>query len=574
MLDKATAPAIHSDPATTDQPLSAVSDTPAVDLPDQPAADLVIREHDDRFRAAIEAVQGILWTNNAAGEMTGEQRGWASLTGQSYDEYQGYGWAKAVHPDDAQPTIEAWQVAVQERKPFIFEHRVRVKAGHWALFSIRAVPVLNDDGSIREWVGVHTNITERRQADLALQVSQAKLQAIVSTAPVAIGLFIGRDLIIELPNQTFIDVIGRGPDIAGKPLGEVMPELAHQPFLQILDEVYTSGQLFQAFESRLQITRDGGVIDRYYNITFTPLFNEAGAVYAILDVSVDVTEQVVARQALEVSEQRYRTLSEHLEQEVAERTRELQASIQDLERSNQSLQQFAYIASHDLQEPLRKIQSFSDMLRERYGNSLGDGIEYIDRMQQSAGRMSALIKDLLAYARISTRQEAASPVSLNQVVQTTLLDLELVIDETQALITLAPLPTIQGDASQLGQLFQNLLSNALKFRRKDALGHYIPPQIQLTAQRIPASDLPTTVKPVRQTPTYHRISVSDNGIGFDQRHTDRIFQVFQRLHNRTEFTGTGIGLAICQKVVTNHGGGITAFSQPGQGATFYIYFPE
>lgn len=545
-----------------------------VTTPDGPSSFSTPQAHDDRFRAAIEAVQGILWTNNAVGEMTGEQPGWAALTGQPYADYQGYGWSKAVHPDDAQPTIDAWQEAVQERKPFVFEHRVRVKTGQWALFAIRAVPVLNHDGSIREWVGVHTDITERRQAEQALQVSQAKLQAIVSTAPVAIGLFIGRELIIELPNQTFIDVIGRGPDIAGKPLREVMPELVHQPFLHVLDDVYTSGRQFQAFESLLQIDRDGVLIDRYYNVTFTPLFNEAGVVYAILDVSVDVTDQVMARQALEASEQRYRTLSEHLEQEVIARTQELQTSIQDLERSNESLQQFAYVASHDLQEPLRKIQSFSDMLRDRYGASLGDGIEYINRMQQSAGRMSTLIKDLLAYARISTRQETANPVSLDEVVQAILLDLDLVIEEVQAVVTSSGLPTIQGDRSQLEQLFQNLLSNALKFRRKDGSGQFIPPRVQLTAQRISAADLPVAVKPVRQAAAYHRVNVVDNGIGFDQRYTDRIFQVFQRLHNRTEYTGTGIGLAICQKVITNHGGAITALSEPGQGATFTVYFPE
>lgn len=530
--------------------------------------------HDDRFRAAIEAVQGILWTNSAAGEMTGEQLGWAALTGQSHEDYQGYGWANAVHPDDAQPTVEAWQAAVRERKPFIFEHRVRVINGQWALFSIRAVPVLNNDGSIREWVGVHTNITERRQADLALQVSQAKLQAIVSTAPVAISLFIGRELLIELPNQTFIDLVGQGPGIAGKPLREVMPEPEHRPFLQLLDDVYASGQLFQAFESRMPLIQHGVVTDRYYNITLTPLLNEAGAVYAILDVSVDVTEQVTARLALEASERRYRVLSEHLEQEVIERTRELQTSIQDLERSNQNLEQFAYVASHDLQEPLRKIQSFSDMLKARYGDSLGDGIDYVDRMQQSAGRMSALIRDLLAYARISTRQEVASSVSLNEVIQAVLLDLELVIGETGAIVTLPTLPVIQGDASQLGQLFQNLLSNALKFRRKDHSGHFVQPHVQLTTQRLSAAELPTSIKPVRQAPAYHQICVQDNGIGFDQRYADRIFQVFQRLHNKTEFTGTGIGLAICQKVITNHGGAITAFGQPGQGATFQLYFPE
>lgn len=426
--------------AAISRPLASPVDQSAI----EPDLSRALQESEDRFRAAISAIQGVLWTNNATGEMTGNQPGWAALTGQTYEEYQGYGWSSVVHPDDAQPTIDAWSVALQTQTPFVFEHRVRVRSGRWELFAIRAVPVLNDDGTIREWVGVHTNITESRAAE----------------------------------------------------------------------------------------------------------------------------------RALEASEQRYRSLSEHLDQQVGERTQELRMLIEDLERSNQNLQQFAYVASHDLQEPLRKIQSFADILRTRYSAPLNDGSQYLDRIQLSAGRMSTLIRDLLAYARISTRQEVKTTVPLGQVVQQALIDLELVISEAKAVIDIGPLPTVQGDPTQLGQLFQNLLSNALKFRRKDALGEAVRPHIRVSAQRIGMADLPDSVQPARPAAAYEQIEVTDNGIGFDQRYADRIFQVFQRLHGKNDFTGTGIGLAICQKVTANHGGAITAISQPGEGATFRIYLPQ
>ncbi|MCF2502044.1 ATP-binding protein [Dyadobacter sp. CY107] len=246
----------------------------------------------------------------------------------------------------------------------------------------------------------------------------------------------------------------------------------------------------------------------------------------------------------------------------------LQQTISDLESSNNNLQQFGYVASHDLQEPLRKIQVFGAALAKRYGEQLGDGINYVNRMQLAASRMSLLIDDLLAFATISTRQDSNVPVEIEAVVQTVLSDLDLAIQETGATIVTGPLPRICGDKTQLGQVFQNLIGNALKFRVAG-----IAPVIRIMSVCLPASELPASIKPVRQSLEYYRIDVSDNGIGFDQKNADRIFHVFQRLHGKSEFSGTGIGLSICQKVVASHGGAILASSMPGQGATFSLFFP-
>ncbi len=294
--------------------------------------------------------------------------------------------------------------------------------------------------------------------------------------------------------------------------------------------------------------------ERVLHIQGRVFVNEQGKPYKLSGTAQDVTEQ--------------RRVRQELERQVQERTRQLQESVQDLSRSNQNLQQFAYVASHDLQEPLRKIQQFGDLLRNQYADQLGEGIDYLQRMQVAASRMSVLIKDLLAFSRISTQQENTAPVNLTEVIETVLYDLEIAIGETGAQLTVEPLPTVQGDASQLGQLFQNLLSNALKFRRSGTV-----PVIHISPRRVATTHLPDTVKPTRAAATYQRIDVSDNGIGFEQKYASRIFQVFQRLHGKDQFAGTGIGLAICEKVAANHGGAITATSQPGQGTTFSVYLP-
>jgi PAS domain S-box-containing protein len=290
-----------------------------------------------------------------------------------------------------------------------------------------------------------------------------------------------------------------------------------------------------------------------------------------------------ARLAVEESEARYRTLSADLEHLVQERTHELEAANEEyaaineeltesnqlLNRSNDDLQKFAYVASHDLQEPLRKIQQFGDLLRTNYTGTSEEEQFFLERMQSAANRMSTLIRDLLDYSRVSTQRDRNSPTSLQEIVDRALMTLELVIIETKAEVMVEALPTIQGDALQLDQLFQNLLSNALKYRQPD-----IPPRIQILSQLVPATELPTSIHPARSSNAYYRIDVVDNGVGFDEKYLDRIFQVFQRLYGKKEYMGTGIGLAICEKVVANHGGAITANSQPGQGATFHVYLPQ
>lgn len=247
----------------------------------------------------------------------------------------------------------------------------------------------------------------------------------------------------------------------------------------------------------------------------------------------------------------------------------LEALNLDLRRSNENLQQFAYVASHDLQEPLRKIEAFGNILKDQYAGKLSEtGVDLLTRMQGASTRMATLIKDLLSYSRLTSDQQAQSSVALDQVLDWVMSNLDVAITESGATINRTPLPVVNGDESQLRQLFQNLLSNAIKFRRSDQ-----SPFINITADQVPADELPAVGRPTRPAALYYRIQVSDNGIGFDEQYRSRIFQVFQRLHSRSQYAGTGIGLAIVQKVVDNHNGMISATSEPGEGATFSVYLP-
>lgn len=249
--------------------------------------------------------------------------------------------------------------------------------------------------------------------------------------------------------------------------------------------------------------------------------------------------------------------------------RELERQVKDLNKSNAELEQFAYVASHDLQEPLRKIISFGERLERRYAEKLGDeGRFFVERMTNAAQRMHVLIDDLLAYSRVSRHDESFQKLRLNNIVSQILNDLELRIQQKKAVVVVEKLPNITAQPTQIYQLFQNLLTNALKFTRPD-----VTPQITIKSRLATPDELQEVLGSATALP-YHRISVSDNGIGFDNEYAEQIFVLFQRLHGRAEYEGTGLGLAICRKIVERHHGHIAARGQLGAGAEFVVYLPE
>jgi PAS domain S-box-containing protein len=283
-------------------------------------------------------------------------------------------------------------------------------------------------------------------------------------------------------------------------------------------------------------------------------FDQDGEAFLIAGTLQDVTD--------------HKNAEKDLEEQVLRRTEELNKANASLSRSNQELEQFAFIASHDLQEPLRKIRIFSGLLEEKNKSDLDEsGLKYLSKIKASAGRMDRLIRDLLEFSRVNVKNELRTPVDLNEILHRVEEDFDLVVREKKAIIHAQQLPVIQAIPLQMNQLFYNLLGNALKFSRPG-----VPPLIQITARRLSSRE---TMKFTELDPAqlYWAFEIADNGIGFDPAMADKIFTIFQRLNARDKYEGTGIGLALCRKIVLAHEGLIYATSEKSAGAVFHILLP-
>ncbi|GAB2515558.1 PAS domain-containing sensor histidine kinase [Spirosoma aerophilum] len=391
-------------------------------------------------------------------------------------------------------------------------------------------------------------LVQKAQADLMETVLDAQPSGIVLFQPVRAQKPDGQsgqiiDFTYVLVNETQVKVTGLpAHELIGRQHRKLFPSEQGQEFFNWMVEVAETGQ---TKEWLLPYFSDG--INGWFQSSLIRHGDQV--LFTFLDVSGLKRQQ----QALEI------------------------ANI-ELKRSNDNLSQFASIASHDLQEPLRKIQAFGSLLVLNHADILNEEAQdMITRMTKAAERMSLLVRDLLDYSYVSTQRAPFTPVSMGDLMQEVLDDLALAVLESGAVVEWSDLPVVSGDKEQLWQLFQNLFSNAIKFHRPT-----VSPRVTVTSRKLNARDLPPAVADtiklmaptdIRPNLQFHEINVADNGIGFDLKYLDQIFQIFQRLHGRTTYTGTGIGLAICRKVVENHSGALTATSQIGSGSTFQVYLP-
>ncbi len=491
---------------------------------------------EDRYQTLVLAIAQIIWTSDPQGQMIGEQPSWAAYTGQTPEQYQGRAWLDAVHPDDRVYSQAVWQRAVAARAPCEYEHRLRRHDGEYRYFSVRRVPVFADDRSIREWAGINTDITQRKLTEQSLRDGVRQFRELADAMPQIVwgarpdGLF-------DYYNRRWYDFTGR-PDGSGGDASwaDVVHPDDQADSLERWRSAVESGDAYE-IEYRLK-RRDGEY--RWYLTRAVPVRDQSNAITRWLGTCTDIDE-------------RRRTEDQ------------LHGYATQLVQSNRELEDFAAIASHDLQEPLRKIRSFVGYLRDEQAANLNvEGRDYLNRIQNAATRMAALVSDLLEFSRISSKGRAFVPVDLNEVARDVVVDLEARLAETHGRVEISELPTVASDSIQMRQLLQNLIGNALKFHRTD-----VAPIVRVSAEILDTVGANGRIQPAASC----RISVADNGIGFDEKYLDRVFTIFQRLHGRGVYEGTGIGLAICRKIVERHGGSITARSHVGEGTTFVVTLP-
>lgn len=402
-------------------------------------------------------------------------------------------------------------------------------------FNVLANP--HSDGIILTFLDItatkEAQLAQNRQADQVQQILDHALTAIAHYEAIRdeAGKII--DFYFRSFNRTAEQMTGlKAADVVGGRMLQMFPEVGRSGLFEKWVELVETG-----VPTRFQSHYNDGNIELWYDTQATKWGD--GFIQSYIDVSPMMQTQ-----------------------------RELERLNRDLTRSNDNLQQFAFAASHDLQEPLRKIQSFSSLIEEQHRHQLDErGLDLFRRMKLAAQRMAVLVKDLLFFSRLTTQPDEYEPVSLSDITRDVLSDLELAIQESSATFKIDELTVVRGNARQLTQLFQNLISNAIKFRHPDR-----PPTVEITS-RLATPDEIAAIDDLDRNRTYTLIRIEDNGIGFNEQYADRIFGLFQRLHGRNEYDGSGIGLTLAQKVVHNHNGHIRAYGREGEGSSFVVLLP-
>ena len=388
-------------------------------------------------------------------------------------------------------------------------------------------PVLSSERSIAEVTCTARDVTDRQRMEKALAESEEKLQQVFAQAPVAIVVPRGPEFVVEMANP-FYRALVRGKELVGRPFAEILPEPG-QDVWDAFNRVMNTGEPFVASEWYVPYDQngDGEIEDAWFNVVYHPvrdtdeLSGTQDKVTGLVAVCSDVSAQVRARK--------------------------------ELESANHELEEFAYVASHDLQEPLRMVGIYTEMLLGHLRANDRDSRQFAGFVRQGVDRMEQLIHDLLAYSKVVHLEEVpAGTADLNRSLSDALRTLAGRIRETNATVIAAPLPLVRGEESQYAQVFQNVISNALKYRNAS-----IAPEIEICAQTDGANCV---------------VSVRDNGIGFEPQYAEKIFGLFKRLY-KDEFSGTGLGLAICKRIIERFGGRIWADARPGEGAVFSFSVP-
>lgn len=481
---------------------------------------------EQEFRTLAEAVPQIVWATRPDGWNIFFNQQWMDYTGLTLEESTGHGWNKPFHPDDQQRAWNAWQAATTKLATYSLECRLRRADGVYRWWLIRGEPLKDASGNIVKWFGTCTDIHDLKLAEKALQQSEQRVRLATEAAGVAVWEWDIKVNTVKWDEQMF-RMYGLPPTPEGRVVyqdwsSRVLPEDLVEQEEKLKRTVAACGRSQREF----RITRTSDKAVRFIQSAEMVVAGADGQPERMVGINLDITKRKQA------------------EVKLAEQAVELQ-------RSNLELEQFAYVASHDLQEPLRLVSAYTELLLQRYRSRLDlEADPLVNFITEGVTRMQRLIQDLLAYSRVSSRNKPLALAPSQKALDMALQDLAMAIHEQHALVTHDVLPELVCDGKQLVQLFQNLIGNALKFRRPEE-----PPLVHVGARRTGDGNA-------------WLFSVRDNGIGIEMEFYERIFVIFQRLHSRKKYSGTGIGLAICKRIVEHHGGRIWVESQKDLGTTF------
>ncbi|MEH2385285.1 MAG: GAF domain-containing protein [Nostoc sp.] len=548
----------------------------------------VAGESEERWQLALHGNKDGIWDWNLKTNEVFFSTQWKEMLGYKdqevstdWDE-----WTKRIHPDERDCVVQAFQDHFAKKTPFyVCEYRVQCQDGSYKWILDRGQALWDALGDIVRMVGSYTDITDRKLVE-----EELKRQNLRSQLFAEITLKIRESLQIDEILQTTVTEVQKllqadrvlifqlWPDGSGTVVQEAV--LPGWPVIlgeNIFDPCFKEEYIERYRQGRVSAIED---IEAAHIQPCHRKFLQQFAVRANLVVPIFVRDSIwgllLAHQC--AAPRQWNNFETELLQQLANQIgialsqaqlleKETQQS-QELTRSNAELEQFAYVASHDLQEPLRMVTSYLQLLDQRYKNQLdANADQFITYAVDGARRMQTLINDLLNYSRLSSRRQPFLPVDCSVVLQQAIANLEIAIADSMAVITHDPLPLVMADSTQLTQVFQNLIANAIKFCRHQQ------PRIHIGVAR---GDVNLDEESLSFIPLADEwlFWVHDNGIGLEPQYAERIFIIFQRLHGRDKYPGTGIGLAICKKIIERHGGRIWVESKPGQGSTFYFTIPD